>query len=164
MVTVTDCVSVYSATPAVGTLFHGDLKVTIENHTLDVKMTGKLGAGDVDLSANAPLDGVSPKGGKATLKLRKVKLIGTTEPVIDAVITADVARVAEQWKANILVSNAKIVIPDEKGTKLAPAGAPNDLIYGGQARKVMTPTQVTSEGTIPTDGGKVPARCRYWNV
>ena len=135
--------------PQVGTLFHGDLKVEIENHTIALKLKGNLGKGDVELTANAPLDGVSPKGGKATLKLTKVKLIGTTEPVITAMITADLARVDEQWKANIEVTKAVVTVPDEKGTKLAPAGAPNDLVYGGQARTTATPTQVAENGQDP---------------
>ncbi|MDB4953019.1 MAG: hypothetical protein JWO36_588 [Myxococcales bacterium] len=130
--------------PAVGTLFHGDLQVNIVAHTVDLKMKGKLGKGDVELAGKVPLDGYSPKGGKATLNLRKVKLIGTTEPEISAVVTADLARVADQWKANIAVNKAFVSVPEEKGTKLAPAGAPNDLVYGGQARTVKDPTQIES--------------------
>jgi hypothetical protein len=141
--------------PEVGTLFHGDLKVNVVNHIVDLKMKGKLGSGDIELVANAPLDGYSPKSGNATLTLRQVKLIGTTEPVISAIVTADLARVEDQWKATISVDKAVVKVPDEKGTKLAPAGAPNDLVYGGQARTTYDPTQVSSTGETGAHGADV---------
>jgi translocation and assembly module TamB len=118
--------------PAVGTLFKGDVKIDIRNHALDVALTGKLGRGDLKLQAHAPLEGATPKNGTLTLTIRKVQLIGTTEPILTGVVTADVARVDEVWQANVRVDKMTVKVPAEKGTKLSPVGAPNDLVYGGE--------------------------------
>ncbi len=118
--------------PAVGTLFKGDLKLAVHNRVLDLDLSGKLGRGDIRLQANAPFEGATPKGGKLTLTLRKVQLIGTTEPIITGVVTADIARVDEVWRADVLVNRVNIKVPKTKGTKLSPVGAPKDLVYGGE--------------------------------
>jgi hypothetical protein len=110
--------------PAVGTLFKGDIKLGVENRVLALDLTGKLGRGDVRVQARAPLDGATPKSGKLTLTLRKVQLIGTTEPILTGTIEADVARVDEVWRADILVDRMTVKVPASKGTKLSPVGAP----------------------------------------
>jgi hypothetical protein len=127
--------------PQVGTLFHGDVSVNVQNHMVAVAAQGKLGSGSVKLVGNAPLDGAAPTGGQAKLTVRKVKLIGTTEPVIDGDFAAKVARGDDGWHAEVKVTRANVVIPEEKGDKLAPAGAPADLVYAGRARH-HPPTQV----------------------
>jgi hypothetical protein len=132
--------------PAVGTLFHGDLQVSVANHLLDVKLKGKLGAGDVSLVASAPLSGAAPTGGKAELLMHKVQLIGTTEPIITARVSATLSRDNQQWKARMLVDKALIVVPEEKGEKLKPAGVPDDVLYASQVRKTYDPTQIESDG------------------
>ncbi len=127
--------------PAIGTLFHGDVSVNVRDHMVAVAAQGKLGNGTVKLVGNAPLDGAAPTGGQAQLAIKKVKLIGTTEPVIDGDIAAKIARGNEGWRADLKVTRAKVVIPEEKGQKLAPVGAPPDLVYGGPARHTA-PKQV----------------------
>ncbi len=118
--------------PAVGTLFKGDVKLDVRNKAVDLRLSGKLGRGDLRLSAHAPLEGATPRSGKLTLAIDKVQLIGTTQPIITGVVTADVARVTEQWQANVRVDRMTVKIPEEKGNKLSPVGAPNDLVYGGE--------------------------------
>ena len=117
--------------PAVGTLFKGDLKLDVRNKVVDVKLLGKLGRGDVQLSASAPLDGMSPKSGKLELHVDKVQLIGTTEPIITGVITATLARVNDRWRTTLVVQRMTVKVPAEKGTKLSPVGAPKDVVFGG---------------------------------
>jgi hypothetical protein len=118
--------------PAVGTLFKGDVKVDVRNNALDVRLSGKLGRGDLQLQAHAPLEGVTPKNGTLTLKVRKVQLIGTTEPILTGVVNADIARVDEVWQANVRIDKMDVKVPERKGAKLSPVGAPNDLVYGGE--------------------------------
>jgi len=118
--------------PAVGTLFKGDLRLNFINKTLQLNLVGKLGRGDIKVVANAPLEGVTPKSGKAQITLHKVQLIGTTEPIITGVITADLARVGEVWRSNVMVAGLKVKVPKEKGKKLEPVGKPVDLVYGGE--------------------------------
>jgi hypothetical protein len=118
--------------PAVGTLFKGDVKVDIRNQALDLKLSGKLGRGDLKLEAHAPLEGATPKNGTLTLRIHKVQLIGTTEPILTGVVNADIARVDEVWQANVRVDKMDVKVPPQKGTKLSPVGAPNDLVYGGE--------------------------------
>lgn len=136
--------------PVIGTLFHGDLKVEVKDKKLNVRLAGKLGKGDVLLTADAPLDGFSPSGGTAKLTIHKVQLIGTTEPIIDGTVDANVARVDNKWTANINVAGAHVKIPDTKGEKLEPVGAPPDLVYKGGAQHVQPPSQVDGDSGTPT--------------
>ncbi len=117
--------------PAVGTLFKGDLKIDIRNRVIDLRLTGKLGRGDLRLVASAPLEGATPKSGKLKLTVSKVQLIGTTQPIITGSVDADVARVDEVWRANVKVVGLTVKVPPEKGAKLSPVGTPADLVYGG---------------------------------
>jgi hypothetical protein len=118
--------------PAVGTLFKGDVRIDVKNHEFGFKLRGKLGRGDITIAANAPLDGVTPKNGKLRLTLHKVQLIGTTEPVLTGVVDADLARIGDTWRSNIRITKMHVKVPKEKGTKLAKAGTPKDLVYGGE--------------------------------
>lgn len=118
--------------PAIGTLFQGDVRVEVRNKVFGMKMTGKLGRGDVTVSANAPLDGVTPKSGKAQVTVRNVQLIGKTEPILSGVIDADLARIGDTWRSNVRVTKMHVKVPEEKGIKLSPVGAPDDLVYGGE--------------------------------
>ena len=135
--------------PVIGTLFHGDLKIEVKDKKLSVRLAGKLGKGDIMLTADAPLDGFSPSGGTAKLTIHKVQLIGTTEPIIDGTVDANVARVDNKWTANINVDHAHVVIPDTKGEKLEPVGAPPDLVYKGGAQHIQPASQVQGEGGTP---------------
>ncbi|HEX5061987.1 MAG TPA: hypothetical protein VFV99_21610, partial [Kofleriaceae bacterium] len=58
--------------PTVGTLFRGDVKLDVKNKQVGLNLTGKLGRGDVALTANAPLDGISPTNGELKLTVRNV--------------------------------------------------------------------------------------------
>jgi autotransporter translocation and assembly factor TamB len=142
--------------PAVGTLFHGDLKVAVKDKKLDVHLVGKLGKGDVTLTADAPLDGFTPNGGTAQLTVKKVQLIGTTEPIIDGTVNANIARVDNKWTANLTVDHANVKIPDTKGEKLAPVGPPPDIEFKGRGKHIEPPSQV--EGNAGTPHRKVPER------
>lgn len=135
--------------PVIGTLFHGDLRIEVKDQKVTVKLAGKLGNGDVQMTADAPLQGLTPNGGEAKLTVRKVKLIGTTEPVIDGSIDAHLARVDGKWQANIDVQKANVVIPEEKGEKLDPVGSPPDIVYKGEGKHIQPPTQVQGEGGQP---------------
>lgn len=139
--------------PGVGTLFKGDLKVDVRNKIVDVKLLGKLGRGDVRLAASAPLDGMSPKSGKLELRLDKVQLIGTTEPVLTGVVTANLARVNDTWRTSLRIERMTVRVPSEKGTKLSPVGAPKDVVFGGLKKHhggnkgKDVPAGIVSEGT-----------------
>jgi hypothetical protein len=142
--------------PAVGTLFHGDLRVAVKDKRLDVKLAGKLGRGDVMLTAEAPLDGLTPNSGTAKLTVKKVQLIGTTEPIINATVDANIARVDDRWTANLSVDHASVEIPDTKGERLDPVGAPPDIVFHGQGKHIEPPSQV--DGNAGQPHRKVPER------
>lgn len=135
--------------PVVGTLFHGDLDVVIKDHKLKVALRGKLGKGDIILDADAPLDGLAPSGGTAKLTLRKVQLIGTTEPIINAVVDARLARKDEKWSATLNVDHGNVEIPDTKGEKLKPVGVPPDVQYKNGGKHVQPASQVAGDGASP---------------
>lgn len=135
--------------PVVGTLFHGALDVSIKDHKLKVALRGKLGKGDILLDADAPLDGFAPSGGTAKLTLRKVQLIGTTEPIINAVVDAKLARKDNKWTATLNIDRGNVVIPDTKGEQLKPVGVPPDVEYKNGGKHVQPPSQVAGDGATP---------------
>ena len=143
--------------PAVGTLFQGDVRIKVENRSVGLALTGKLGRGDIKVIASAPLQGFSPRNGKAQITIRKVQLIGTTEPIVSGVIDADIARVGEVWRSNVSIQSLTVKVPKEKGNKLSPAGKPPDLVYGGEKihhgknKGKDVPQGIVHEDTGPAD-------------
>jgi autotransporter translocation and assembly factor TamB len=132
--------------PEVGTLVQGDLRVAVHDRKIQIALGAKLGKGDVLFAADAPLDGLAPASGHAKLTLHKVKLIGETEAVIDGVVNARLARADGEWTADIDVDSGNVVIPDQKGERLDPVGAPSDLVYPGQRTQPATKAR---SGTPP---------------
>ncbi len=121
--------------PTIGTLRDANVRLAIANHVVKLEATGELGdAGTVKLVAEAPLVEGAPSGGKATLALRKVQSIGTTQPLIDSDISATITRKNDTWHADVHVANTLVKVPDEKGQELDPVGAPTDLVYDGAPR------------------------------
>ena len=143
--------------PTVGTLFKGDVKIDVANRNVGLNLTGKLGRGDVKLVASAPLDGVTPRSGKLELTVDKVQLIGTTEPVLTGVVVADIARVGDRWRTNVRIDRMTVKVPASRGTSLAPVGAPDDLVFGGEKlhhgvnRGMDVPGGIVHDETGPAD-------------
>jgi autotransporter translocation and assembly factor TamB len=120
--------------PMVGTLFHADVSLAAANDVLDVKASGKLGRGEVELIGRAPLTGGMPAGGKLTLTLKNVQLITTTQPIITGTIDATVARQDHGWYVAMKVSKANVKVPSSKGQQLAAVGPPDDIVDGRSRR------------------------------
>jgi len=138
--------------PAVGTLFEGDLRLAVRSQHLDVGLVGKLGRGDIKLTASAHLEGVTPERGTLSLTVRKVQLIGTTEPILSGTIVADVARVDDVWQANVLVNRLQVKVPPSKGTELSPVGAPTDVVFGGEKLHHRTRKGTDVPGIVEREG------------
>ena len=124
--------------PAVGTLREANIDITVHAHDIAIATTGKLGAGTVVLKGSIATDGASLTGGNATITLRKVSPIGAVQPVIDADVTAKLARKGETWTADLVVDKGFVKIASTKGEKLKDVGLPPDLTVGRGKRKVPT--------------------------
>jgi len=135
--------------PAVGTLREANIDIAIHEHDIGLKVTGKLGAGDVKMQGSIALDGASLTGGDATLTLRKVSPIGVYQPVIDADLTAKVHRDAQTWTADIVVDNGNVVVPKRHGEKLFQPGAPAEMVTV-TGRKVSPTAKVKRPPEAPT--------------
>jgi translocation and assembly module TamB len=120
--------------PTVGTLFHADLQIELDHHVAKVAASGKLGRGDVKLVGTAPIDDVAPVSGQLELTFHRVQLIGATQPIVDGTVNAQLGRTRDGWRANLDVRKALVTIPEDKGEKLKPVGAPPDLIYRDRRR------------------------------
>jgi uncharacterized protein involved in outer membrane biogenesis len=115
--------------PQIGTLRRANVDVQIGQSSMTINMDGRLGPGTVKVAGKIALSGARPTSGDATITLRKVTPIGAVEPSIDADITAKVVRENDHWVANLVVRNGVIKVPDARGEKLKPVGAPSDMIY-----------------------------------
>jgi autotransporter translocation and assembly factor TamB len=125
--------------PAVGTLRSAKIDVAIADHSMQLAIDGKLGAGTVKVTGSAALDGAAPNGGKATITLRKVSPIGAVEPQVSANIAASLSRERDQWHADLVVNNASVDVPSTRGEKLKPVGAPTDMLFANGARMTRRP-------------------------
>lgn len=125
--------------PQVGTLRRATIDVKVGKASMTVNVDGRLGPGTVKMTSTIALDGARPTSGDATITLRKVSPIGTVEPVIDADVTAKLRRETERWVADITVDNGIVKVPDARGEKLKPVGAPPDMIYASGERVTARP-------------------------
>ena len=128
----------------VGTLRQAKIDAVIADHEIQLKVDGKLGGGTVAVDGSIALDGAAPSGGKAKLTLRKVSPIGAIEPTISADVTASLSHDANQWKADLVVDNGFVVVPNDRGEKLKPAGMPADMALAsgsGSGQPRTRPTQ-----------------------
>lgn len=115
--------------PQVGTLRKASIDIVIGANSMTINADGKLGAGTVKVESKFVLAGAQPTSGEAKVTLRKVSPIGTVEPTIDADATATLRRRTDQWIADILIKNATIKVPQQRGEALKPVGAPSDMIF-----------------------------------
>ena len=134
--------------PAVGTLRAARIDALIADHEIRIAADGKLGAGSASLTGTVALDGAAPNGGKARLTLRKVSPIGSVEPQITADVNATLSRDRNQWKAELVVDHADVVVPSDRGEKLKPVGAPPDMVFA-DGRRITRRPMAQHEPTNP---------------
>jgi TamB, inner membrane protein subunit of TAM complex len=125
--------------PTVGTLRAAKVDALIADHEIRIAADGKLGAGTASLTGTIALDGAAPNGGKARLTLHKVSPIGSVEPQITAAVDATLSRDRNQWKAELVVDHADVVVPSDRGEKLKPVGAPPDMVFADGRRITQRP-------------------------
>jgi autotransporter translocation and assembly factor TamB len=127
--------------PTVGTLRRAKIDAIIADHQVTLGIDGRLGKGSVVVKGSIALDGAAPNGGKATITLRKVSPIGVVEPEITADVSATLRRDGNQWLADLVVDRGYIVVPDTRGEKLKPVGAPNDMTFASSANLADRPRE-----------------------
>ncbi len=127
--------------PQIGTLRRANVHVQIGQSSMKIDMDGRLGPGTVKVAGTIALSGAAPTSGEAQITLRKVTPIGTVEPSIDADISAKLVREDDRWVANLVVTNGSVKVPDGRGEKLKPVGAPADMIYASGEKVTTRPMQ-----------------------
>jgi hypothetical protein len=143
--------------PTVGTLRAAKIDALVADHEIRIAADGKLGAGSASLTGTIALDGAAPNGGKARLTLRKVSPIGSVEPQITADVNATLSRDRNQWKAELVVDHADVVVPSDRGEKLKPVGAPPDMVFADGRRLTRRP-MAQQEPTSPIFVVKIDLR------
>lgn len=127
--------------PTIGTLRSAKIDAVVADHEVRIGVDGKLGAGSATVTGSIALDGAAPNGGKAKITLRKVSPIGTIEPEITADINATLSRDRNQWHAELVVDNGRVVVPKKRGEKLKPVGAPPDMVFANGQRATRRPME-----------------------
>ncbi|HEU4728785.1 MAG TPA: translocation/assembly module TamB domain-containing protein, partial [Kofleriaceae bacterium] len=127
--------------PSVGTLRRAKLDATIAGHEIKLNLDGRLGGGTVAVAGTVALDGAAPNGGKAKITLRKVSPIGVVEPQVSADVAATLSRDQDRWHAELVVDNANVVVPKDRGEKLKPVGAPPDMRFASGKRVTSRPME-----------------------
>ncbi|MBA3454929.1 MAG: translocation/assembly module TamB domain-containing protein, partial [Deltaproteobacteria bacterium] len=138
--------------PNVGTLRDAKVDIVVGAAALKIKVDGRLGGGTIKLASTIGLDGAQPTGGDATITLRKISPIGTVEPDVDADIKVKMVRDGNRWVADVFVRNGVIKVPEARGEKLKPVGAPSDMVFAATGER-MTRKPMVEQG----EQGEAPA-------
>jgi autotransporter translocation and assembly factor TamB len=117
--------------PQVGTLRNAAVDITIGQHDIKLVANGKLGRGTADINGTIALDRFSPTGGQAKIILKHISPIGSVQPLVDAQVSAKIARKGEQWTADVTVDHGFVKL-EKGGEKLKPVGAPRDIVFGAR--------------------------------
>jgi hypothetical protein len=114
---------------AIGTLRKASVDAKIANHTIDAKVAGKLGAGELEATAKVALDGAEPSKVDASAKLKKISPIAAIEPVITGDLAGHFERGAQRWSGSITIDHGAIAIPSQSSDALLPTDTPTDMIF-----------------------------------
>lgn len=144
--------------PQVGTLRRAEVNLVVGNGKAKVDVDGRLGGGTVKLTGTFGMSGATPTGGEAKLELRKVAPIGSIEPQINADVTTKLTRRPDAWVADIAIRNATVKVPDDRGEKLKPIGAPPDMVFLAGGARLAKPGDTQTGPKSPTEPGEKPAR------
>ncbi|HEX2690537.1 MAG TPA: translocation/assembly module TamB domain-containing protein, partial [Kofleriaceae bacterium] len=125
--------------PTLGTLRDATIDLAIRPRDIAITTTGKLGAGDLTLDGTIARSGVALSGGQLALTLRKISPLGAVEPIIDADVTAKLARKGTQWTADVVVDNGLVKVTRSSGEKLKPIQIPADLTIGPAPPRARQP-------------------------
>ena len=99
----------------------------------------------------------SPNSGKAKLTIHKVQLIGTTEPIIDGTVDANLARVDDKWTANLTSIEAHDVESPTPRARSSSRSARRRTRLQGRARKHIEPPSPGPGARYGTPTRKPPA-------
>jgi len=114
---------------SIGTLREGDVAASIEDRRLELKVTGKVGKGEVSLEGTARLTGLMPARADLTAELRAVTLLAPRRPRIDAKATARITRDGARWRVKAEVRDTRVVLSSAAGRVLHDIGAPDDVVF-----------------------------------
>ncbi len=124
--------------PVLGTLRDATVDLSIRQRAVTIRADGRIGDGRAKLAGTATLAGVLPDTAEFEVAVDDVILLNELQPTIDAKVKAVLRRTGGAggpWKADVVVSGTRVVIPAEKGRDLDPVGAPNDVYFIGDKRK-----------------------------
>lgn len=123
----------FPLSPLLGTLRNIDALVKVENHAITIDhVKGKLGKGDVSMGGQVAFAGLMPKTVNLTLQLAQVSLVRAFQPTIDSKIKVTLENPSTttlQLNGDIDVSQTKVSITTNEGTKLLPTGTPDDMVF-----------------------------------
>jgi translocation and assembly module TamB len=115
--------------PTVGTLREGSVILGAQGGVANLAVVGKVGAGTARLRARAELAGLVPRSADAQLVIDDVSPISAIQPRIDATVEARLRRENGVWRLAVLVRDATVVVPADRGTTLFEPGAPDDMVF-----------------------------------
>jgi len=112
--------------PAVGTLRRADASIVIDDAGVTAKLSGRIGAGAIELAGKTDLDGTTLR---FSGELSRFSPIGSVQPVIDGKITGTLRRRGSRFIGEATISEASVLVPEQTGTPLLDEAAPGDLIF-----------------------------------
>ncbi|MBA3821851.1 MAG: DUF748 domain-containing protein, partial [Deltaproteobacteria bacterium] len=125
--------------PQIGTLRDANLVIDLTDAGLTGKLDGKLGGGTIKLRGTAAADFAKLE---VQGEVRKISPIGEVEPVIDADLTAVVRREPKLLRADVKITNARIVVPQQTGRELLDADVPEDLYITSKLQPLVLAPRV----------------------
>ena len=112
--------------PAIGTMRNAAVTLSIADAGITAKLTGRLGAGSITLTATADPAGIETV---VDATLSKVSPIGALQPILDATVHGKLRRSGLAWAGTATISRASVEVPSENSHELLDSAVPADLIF-----------------------------------
>ncbi|HET9623238.1 MAG TPA: translocation/assembly module TamB domain-containing protein, partial [Kofleriaceae bacterium] len=120
--------------PVIGTLHDATAKLSITDRILHVDLTGGLGGGAIQLTADAPPDLATAN---AHASLTKVALLGARRTEISAEVGAKLKLAGGQVDGDLVLTRVRIHVAQRAGVPLLEVSAPDDLLLPGGAQRTQ---------------------------
>jgi len=113
----------------IGALSRGVVVLEVHPGHAHLSVTGAIETGDLELEADATLDGLLPRTAALDVIVRDLAIISTLAPRVAGDLHADLALAGDHWTVTGRLRDGRVVIPDEEGKPLHPAGPPADMVF-----------------------------------
>ena len=115
-------------TDELGALHDATIELELRGTRAQLRGRGKIESGDVELRADATLDGLVPDTATVDITATDLSLITASAPRLSGTLHADVTRRDDRWVVDAEIASGRVFVPKEPGRVLHPSGIPSTMV------------------------------------